>query len=156
MEHSEESQAKRWSAAGLINRDPNIKSSKNDLSVINEASFYGNGNFDFDPGGNRLSPLPPPFERGQGSGAARDSDRPNPFARDANRLSIQIGHEEGRWLEAAENAKADSGQGRTLRPPEDFAGNNNEAPGKLRREPLGGTSPPRASSEDLTRIVIHN
>ena len=90
VEPSEDNQAKRWSAAGLLNRDPNIKSSKNDLSVINEASFYGNGNFDFDPGGNRLSPLPPPFERGQGSGAARDSDRPNPFARDANRLSIQI------------------------------------------------------------------
>ena len=80
VEPSEDNQAKRWSAAGLLNRDPNIKSSKNDLSVINEASFYGNGNFDFDPGGNRLSPLPPPFERGQGSGAARDSDRPNPFA----------------------------------------------------------------------------
>ena len=153
VEPSEDNQAKRWSAAGLLNRDPNIKSSKNDLSVINEASFYGNGNFDFDPGGNRLSPLPPPFERGQGSGAARDSDRPNPFARDANRLSIQIGHEEGRWLEAAENANQGNNP---LRPPEDFAGGSNDAPGKLRREPLGGTSPPRASSEDLTRIVIHN
>lgn len=158
-----EEEAKRWSNAGLMNRDPNnVRSSKNDLSVINEASFYGNGNFDFDPGG-RLSPLPPPFERGQGSGAARDSDRPNPFTRDANRLSIQIGHEDGKWLDAAERAERGSSPGRGFEPPApssraieaDFGGGG--APERpLRREPLGGTSPPRASSEDLTRIVIQN
>ena len=94
--------AKRWSAA-VMSRD--VRSSKNDLSVIDEASFYSE--YNLDPGG-KLSPLPPPFERGRGSGAARDSDRPTPFSRDSNRLSIQIGYEEGKWLEAAEMAAASS------------------------------------------------
>jgi partitioning defective protein 3 len=166
LAEQQEEHVKRWSAAGLINRDSGTQSSKNDLSVINEASYYGNSNFDFDPGGGgRLSPLPPPFERGQGSGAARDSDRPNPFARDANRLSIQIGHEDGRWLEAAERAERGPSPNRGFEPPPpssraieaDFgpAGQVLDSR-RLRREPLGGTSPPRASSEDLARIVIQN
>ena len=161
-----EEQSKRWSAAVLMNRDPNTKSSNKDLSVISEASYYGDSNFDFDPGGggnSRLSPLPPPFERGQGSGAARDSDRPNPFSRDSNRLSIQIGHEDGRWLEAADRANREpSPNYRGFEPPPpssraieaDFGDAADSR--RLRREPLGGTSPPRASSEDLTRIVIQN
>ena len=90
--------SKRWSAA-VMSRD--VRSSKNDLSVIDEASFYSESNLD---GNGKLSPLPPPFERGRGSGAARDSDRPTPFSRDSNRLSIQVGYEEGKWLEAAERA----------------------------------------------------
>ena len=92
-------QSKRWSAA-VMNRD--IRSSKNDLSVIDEASFYSESTLDGATG--KISPLPPPFERGRGSGAARDSDRPTPFSRDSNRLSIQVGYEESKWLEAAERA----------------------------------------------------
>lgn len=130
---------KRWSAA-VLNRD--VKSSKTDLSVIDEASFYSDRVYDQ----SRLSPLPPPFERGQGSGAARGSDRPNPFSRDSNRLSMQIGHEDARWLEAAEKATEgnharqgshdfdDSG----LSYRSDWDRNSN----RVRREPLGGSSPP--------------
>lgn len=146
-----------------MNRD--IRSSKNDLSVIDEASFYGDANFD--PGGGRYSPLPPPFERGQGSGAARDSDRPTPFSRDSNRLSMQIGHEDGRWLEAAEKASSDPIQGFQPPPPSsraieaDFgadrfgSGRSNH---QVRREPLGGSSPPHQSleSDRFIRFVIHN
>jgi len=155
-------QNKRWSAA-IMNRE--LKSSKNDLSVIDEASFYGDANFD--PGGGRFSPLPPPFERGQGSGAARDSDRPTPFSRDSNRLSIQIGHEEGRWLEAAEKASLDQNQGFQPPPPSsraieaDFGSDrlgSGRSSQKVRREPLGGSSPPHPSieSDNYTRFVIHN
>jgi partitioning defective protein 3 len=153
---------KRWSAA-VMNRD--IRSSKNDLSVIDEASFYGDANFD--PGGGRYSPLPPPFERGQGSGAARDSDRPTPFSRDSNRLSMQIGHEDGRWLEAAEKASSDQNQGFQPPPPSSTAIEADFGAGRLgsgrtchpvRREPLGGSSPPQHSldRDSFTRFVIHN
>jgi len=153
---------KRWSAA-VMNRD--IRSSKNDLSVIDEASFYGDANFD--PGGGRYSPLPPPFERGQGSGAARDSDRPTPFSRDSNRLSMQIGHEDGRWLEAAEKASSDQNQGFQPPPPSSTAieadfGADRLGSGRtchpVRREPLGGSSPPQHSldRDSFTRFVIHN
>ena len=92
-----------YSSATVLKRD--VSSSKTDLSVIGAAAVYSDQHLDPH---RDLSPLPPPFERGQGSGAARDSDRPNPFARDANRLSIQIGHEDGRWLEAAEKASEPS------------------------------------------------
>ena len=147
----------------MMNKDPHTKTSKNDLSVITEASYYGDGTYNtYDRGGSgRLSPLPPPFERGQGSGAARDSDRPNPFARDANRLSIQIGHEDGKWLEAAERASVPEQRGFEPPPPSSRAieadfGSSGLSSNRLRREPLGGTSPPRASTENLARIVIQN
>ena len=164
---------KRWSAA-VLNRD--VRSSRNDLSIIAESSFYSESNFD--PGGGKLSPLPPPFERGRGSGAARDSDRPLPFNRDANRLSIQICHEDGRWLEAAERAalgqfqqqgsNTASNNGGSLT----SSGGNRQraidakiklfesAASSQRREPLGGTSPPhlvyRKPSDKLTHVVIQN
>jgi len=180
---------KRWSAAALVmNRD--LPTSRNDLSVIDEASFADTS---FDPGG-RLSPLPPPFERGQGSGAARDSDRPQ-FTRDANRLSIQIGHDDGRWFEAAERAAEEKRRGFEPPPPctraieADFEKKEfrwgGSAPlrqvnvdmgveplrqvnvemgiesnsAAMRREPLGGSSPPQPSQyskEDLHRVVIVN
>ena len=150
---------KRWSAA-LLNRD--IKTSKTDLSVIEEKSFYSEHPYEQL---NRLSPLPPPFERGQGSGAARGSDRPNPFTRDANRLSIQIGHEDGGWLEAAERAASgDQDQVRqsqsqyNLQDRGDWSRNSN----KVRREPLGGScsNSPQQSVETggelLTKFIIQN
>jgi partitioning defective protein 3 len=163
---------KRWSAA-VLNRD--VRSSRNDLSIIAEASFYGDSNFD--PGGGKLSPLPPPFERGRGSGAARDSDRPLPFNRDANRLSIQICHEDGRWLEAAERAAlAQFQQGANAAtntgglPAANSVNRQRSIDAKIklfenaavnqRREPLGGTSPPhlvyKKSSSNLTQVVIQN
>merc|ERR1719450_630086 len=160
--HGDGEQAKRWSAA-VLNRD--MKSSKTDLSVIDEASFYSDQYIDHH---GRLSPLPPPFERGQGSGAARGSDRPTPFARDANRLSMQIGHEDGRWLEAAEKASAEQNQGFQPPPPSSRAieadfGMDRLGSGRsthqVRREPLGGSSPPQQQSHNkdkLTRFVIHN
>lgn len=157
--------SKRWSAA-VMSRD--VRSSKNDLSVIDEASFYSDSNTDT---GGKLSPIPPPFERGRGSGAARDSDRPTPFARDANRLSIQIGYEEGRWLEAAEKA-ATSNQVTQVRSMTNLPGardsrRQSSIDAKIemfenasqRREPLGGSSPPQpstSSQDDITRIVIRN
>ena len=55
----EPDQSKRWSAA-LLTRD--IKTSKTDLSVIEERSFYSEHQYEQL---NRLSPMPPPFERGQ-------------------------------------------------------------------------------------------
>ena len=152
-------QSKRWSAA-VLSRD--TRSSKTDLSVIDEASFYSDQHLDPH---SRLSPLPPPFERGQGSGAARGSDRPTPFARDANRLSIQIGHEDGRWLEAAEKASEPShsrqnsqgydeaaAAGFSYR--QDFGRGSN----RIRREPLGGSSPPHSHVDQsgLTRFIIQN
>ena len=150
--------SKRWSAA-VMSRE--VRSSKNDLSVIDEASFFSESNFD--PGG-KLSPLPPPFERGRGSGAARDSDRPTPFSRDSNRLSIQIGHEDCRWLEAAEKASQAKSTS-SLHPNHVPRSRSIDAKIEMfenasqRREPLGGTSPPQPSkpvTDDLTRIVIHN
>ena len=150
---------KRWSAA-VLNRD--IKSSKTDLSVIDEASFYTDQLYQQ----ARLSPLPPPFERGQGSGAARGSDRPTPFSRDSNRLSIQIGHEDGRWLEAAERAN-DEGHSRQgshghddsgLSYRSDWGRNSN----RVRREPLGGSSPPQLKqaanidTSNFTKFIIQN
>ena len=137
---------KRWSAA-LLTRD--IKSSKTDLSVIEEKSFYSDQQYEHL---NRLSPLPPPFERGQGSGAARGSDRPNPFTRDANRLSIQIGHEEGGWLEAAERAVTEQSSG--LEERQDWSRSSN----KVRREPLGGSNSPQQRQEvgKLTKFIIQN
>ena len=86
--------------------------------------------------------MPPPFEleRGQSSGAARDSDRPNPLARDANRLSIQIGHEDGRWLEAAEKASEPSHSRQNLHGLDDIGLGYQQDSGsvsqKLRQEPL--------------------
>ena len=145
-------QNKRWSAA-IISRD--IKSSKTDLSVIDEASFYSDQHPDSQ---GRLSPLPPPFERGQGSGAARGSDRPTPFSRDANRLSIQIGHEDGRWLEAADRA-AEPGHSRQSSHElhHDWTRDSN----RVRREPLGGSSPPqpvqiKQDTSQLIRFIIQN
>ena len=174
---------KRWSAAIVMNRD--LPTSKNDLSVIDEASFF-DSSFD-QAGGGRLSPLPPPFERGQGSGAARDSDRPT-FSRDANRLSMQIGRDDGRWLEAAEKTAGEArqrergfeppppctsaieadfqqaGGGRQLRQVRIENGNNREmgiesGVAGQRREPLGGSSPPQQTynnNPDLTKVVILN
>ena len=137
----ENEQNKRWSAA-VLNRD--VRSSKTDLSVIDEASFYSDQHLDPHRG---LSPLPPPFERGQGSGAARDSDRPNPFARDANRLSLQTGHEDGRWLEAAEKAPEPSHSHQNPHGLDDIGLGYQQDSGsvsqKLRQEPLGGSNPPQ-------------
>ena len=157
--HGDGEQAKRWSAA-VLNRD--MKSSKTDLSVIDEASFYSDQYIDHH---GRLSPLPPPFERGQGSGAARGSDRPTPFSRDANRLSIQIGHEDGRWLEAAEKA-SDPNHSRqsshgcsddsAFNYRQDWSQNSN----RVRREPLGGSSssPPHSNIDmsKYTKFIIQN
>ena len=157
----ENEQNKRWSTA-VLNRD--VRSSKTDLSVIDEASFYSDQHLDPHRG---LSPLPPPFERGQGSGAARDSDRPNPFARDANRLSIQIGHEDGRWLEAAEKASEPSHSRQNSHGFDDIGLSYRQDSGrgsqKVRREPLGGSSPPQPPPKQnnndkskLTRFIIQN
>jgi partitioning defective protein 3 len=172
-------QSKRWSAA-VMNRD--IRSSKNDLSVIDEASFYSESTLDGAAG--KISPLPPPFERGRGSGAARDSDRPTPFSRDSNRLSIQVGYEESKWLEAAERAaksqenpevenrhlpvKKESSYGdkqkvRSI----DARIEMFESASQRRGEPVGGTSPPQRTTtnsalsalidpNDLTHISIQN
>ena len=146
----EPDQSKRWSAA-LLTRD--IKTSKTDLSVIEERSFYSEHQYEQL---NRLSPMPPPFERGQGSGAARGSDRPNPFTRDANRLSIQIGHEDGGWLEAAERAERSTSteQGGLLQDRQDWSRNSN----KVRREPLGGSNSPKQGQDggQLTKFIIQN
>ena len=136
----EAEQNKRWSAAVLA-RDVR-SASKTDLSVITEASFYSEAGSEVR--GRGCSPLPPPFERGQGSGAARGSDRPTPFSRDSARLSVQIGGEGGGWLEAAERA----GEAARSNPPG-------------RREPLGGSSPPapppaRPDPTQFTRLVIQN
>jgi partitioning defective protein 3 len=179
---SYDEQSKRWSAA-VLSRD--VRSSRNDLSIIAEASFYSESNFDPGGGGGKLSPLPPPFERGRGSGAARDSDRPGPFNRDSNRLSIQICHEDGRWLEAAERAALGQFQqqnvntaaatgGQQLQQQQQQANKVQQrqraidakiklfesAATSQRREPLGGTSPPqlvyRKSSDKLTQVVIQN
>ena len=155
--------SKRWSAA-VMSRD--IRCSKNDLSVIDEASFFSESNLD----PRKLSPLPPPFERGRGSGAARDSDRPTPFSRDSNRLSIQIGHEDSRWLEAAEKAS----QAKSLTNLQSHDRVHHEPKQRSidakiemfenasqRKEPLGGSSPPhpplpKLNQDTLTRIVIQN
>lgn len=165
-------QSKRWSAAVINSRD--IRSSRNDLSIIAESSFSN-----FDLGSGKLSPLPPPFERGRGSGAARDSDRPGPFNRDANRLSIQICHEDGRWLEAAERAALGQFQQQNSHTASSIGtGSQVESSGQRqrsidakiklfenaassqRREPLGGTSPPhfgyRKPNDKLTQVVIQN
>ena len=53
---------KRWSEA-VLNRD--VRPGKTDLSVIDDASSYSDQHIDPHRG---LSPLPPPFERGRGSG----------------------------------------------------------------------------------------
>jgi len=170
--------SKRWSAA-VMSRD--VRSSKNDLSVIDEASFYSESNIDGNNG--KLSPLPPPFERGRGSGAARDSDRPTPFSRDSNRLSIQVGYEESKWLEAAERAARNQQSQSNSRQPSPVNNKNENSvsssdlpkPRSIdakiemfesvsqRREPVGGTSPPQrtiASSvidpDCLTHISIQN
>ena len=161
----ENEQIKRWSAA-VLNRD--VSSSKTDLSVIDAASFYSYTDQHLDPH-RGLSPMPPPFEleRGQSSGAARDWDRPNPFARDANRLSIQIGHEDGRWLEAAEKASEPSHSRQNLHGLDDIglgyrqdSGRGSQEP---RQEPLGGSNPPQPppkqnniDNSKLTRFVIQN
>ena len=158
----ETEQSKRWSAA-VLNRD--VRTSKNDLSVIEEASFYSDQHLDPHRG---HSPLPPPFERGQGSGAARDSDRPNPFARDANRLSIQIGHEDGRWLEAADKASEPSHSRQNSHgfddPGPGYRQDTGRGSQRVRREPLGGSSPPQhpvkqggnIDESQLTRFIIQN
>ena len=145
-------QTKRWSAA-VLNRD--VKSSKTDLSVIDEASFYSDQYLDSH---GRISPLPPPFERGQGSGAARGSDRPNPFSRDSNRLSMQIGHEEGGWLEAAEKAAASNNHSRQGSGYDDFHHDWNRDSNRVRREPLGGSSPPHSNIDKskYTKFIIQN
>ena len=159
----ENEQSKRWSAA-VLNRD--VRSSKTDLSVIDAASVYSYSDQHLDPH-RGLSPLPPPFERGQGSGAARDSDRTDPFARDANRLSIQIGHEDGRWLEAAEKASEPSHSRQNPHGLDDIglgyrqdSGRGSQEP---RQEPLGGSNPPQPppkqnniDNSKLTRFVIQN
>ena len=164
--------SKRWSAAVMSRGE--LKSSKNDLSVIDEASFYSESTLD---GGNgKLSPLPPPFERGRGSGAARDSDRPTPFSRDSNRLSIQVGYEDAKWLEAAERAaksqqkqeEAMHRQSPVIRK-ESSSGDLPktrsidakiemfESASQRRGEPVGGTSPPqRVATTSLSAVIDPN
>jgi partitioning defective protein 3 len=167
--------SKRWSAA-VMSRD--VRSSKNDLSVIDEASFYSESTLE---GTGKLSPLPPPFERGRGSGAARDSDRPTPFSRDSNRLSIQVGYEDSKWLEAAERAA----KGQQIQDDIEYRDSPVakkepskpkprsidakiemfESASQRRGEPVGGTSPPQRLApssnafidpNDLTHISIQN
>ena len=147
---------KPWSAA-VLNRD--VSSSKTDLSIIDEPSSYSDQHLDPHRG---LSPLAPPFERGHGSGAARDSDRTNPFARDANRLSVQTGREVGRCLEASEpsdsrqnsNGLDDIGLG--------YQQDSRRGSQKVRREPLGGSSPlqpqpnQNIDKSKLTRFIIQS
>ena len=137
----ENEQNKRWSTA-VLNRD--VRSSKTDLSVIDEASSYSDQHLGPHRG---LSPLPPPFERGQGSGAARDSDRTNPFTQEANRLSIQSGHEDGWGLEAAEKASDPSYSHQNSHGLDDIGLGYQQDSGrgsqKVRREPLGGRSLPQ-------------